>query len=391
MSSQEPAVVVTSGQLSCAAHDPPLTQCPPDVARELASVEGVTAVDLSYNAICDGFSLRRLLPRRHSLLSLVLDNNQLTSEAMAEAVGLASLEVHEDAEGQRQEQVTDALKVAAGEASIKEEEETPSEDSLEKSSPVEDKKEVLAPEGSTAGAMEPQFDVRIDEAAVEKLLSSEGGAGASSLKRTTPSFFGRLFSAGSSSSTDSPSEADTAATVDCDDDPRHLGALPPLVLGQLQTLTVNNNAIEDIHLFVASVALLCPGITYLSMLKNKACRDPLTGGDAEDYKRSRLFVLYHLPNLRFLDSTPVSAAERSEANRVGQFQALGRIRTSRQTLAAGPADGRPEEDAGLGGNALPETSESDTTREGRARFGVSRYVYYGKHSEGNRFITNEEL
>lgn len=25
------------------------------------------------------------------------------------------------------------------------------------------------------------------------------------------------------------------------------------------------------------------------------------------------------------------------------------------------------------------------------RFGVSKYVYYGKHSEGNRFILNQDL
>ena len=33
----------------------------------------------------------------------------------------------------------------------------------------------------------------------------------------------------------------------------------------------------------------------------------------------RLYVLYHLPNLCFLDSSPVSAEESKEAKRVGQF------------------------------------------------------------------------
>jgi len=29
--------------------------------------------------------------------------------------------------------------------------------------------------------------------------------------------------------------------------------------------------------------------------------------------------------------------------------------------------------------------------EHRGTFGISKYVYYGKHSEGNRFIKNDAL
>jgi leucine-rich melanocyte differentiation-associated protein len=33
----------------------------------------------------------------------------------------------------------------------------------------------------------------------------------------------------------------------------------------------------------------------------------------------RLFVLYKVPRLKFLDSSPVTAEERAEADRVGQY------------------------------------------------------------------------
>jgi len=44
-----------------------------------------------------------------------------------------------------------------------------------------------------------------------------------------------------------------------------------------------------------------------------------SGHDDEDYQRYRYFVLYKLPGLMFLDSRQVTAKERREAKRVGEF------------------------------------------------------------------------
>ncbi len=44
-------------------------------------------------------------------------------------------------------------------------------------------------------------------------------------------------------------------------------------------------------------------------------------------------------------------------------------------------------------STLPRPLPSDTRAggPGPASFGKSRYVYYGKQSEGNRFILNQDL
>ena len=49
----------------------------------------------------------------------------------------------------------------------------------------------------------------------------------------------------------------------------------------------------------------------------------------------------------------------------------------------------PEESASKEYAALP----SELTPEGEhsGTFGMSKYVYYGRHSEGNRFIRNNDL
>lgn len=101
-----------------------------------------------------------------------------------------------------------------------------------------------------------------------------------------------------------------------------------------------------------------------------------------------------LRGLRFLDSREVSEAERKEALRVGHLCLPARPDPSQ--YKRGPsATSSPE------GNGHTEAKDSDPVSElpqdlkqegvGKASFGLSNYVYYGRQSEGNRFIVNEDL
>jgi len=153
-------------------------------------------------------------------------------------------------------------------------------------------------------------------------------------------------------------------------------------LDGLKTLSVNNNNITDLKEFIASIRDKFPNITFLSMLKNPACPNEFTGRDAEDYQRYRYYVLFRLKGLRFLDSTEVTDIEKKEAERVGSFALPARPDPSQFKRQTSPVEETPE-------NALPAELKQEGV--GKASFGVSNYIYYGRQSEGNRFIMNEDL
>ena len=107
----------------------------------------------------------------------------------------------------------------------------------------------------------------------------------------------------------------------------------------LKTLSLNNNQLQDLDKFLTQATASFNNLEFLSMLKNPACPHPLGGGDPEEYKRFRcalsrgaargalctyhlcirMRVIYRLGSLKFLDSQPVTAAEKREASRIGQF------------------------------------------------------------------------
>ena len=142
--------------------------------------------------------------------------------------------------------------------------------------------------------------------------------------------------------------------------------------------------ITDLGEFLGAVSQAFPHLTYLSMMKNPACPNYFVGKDADDYRRYRCYVLYKLTALKFLDASPVSAQERKDAKRLGPYMTPVKPVVPAQAAAPPPA-AEPTDEFG----ALP----ADLTEEGRgsARFGISNHVYYGKHSEGNRFIMNDDL
>uniref|UniRef100_A0A8C0ZNH6 Leucine-rich melanocyte differentiation-associated protein n=1 Tax=Castor canadensis TaxID=51338 RepID=A0A8C0ZNH6_CASCN len=92
-------------------------------------------------------------------------------------------------------------------------------------------------------------------------------------------------------------------------------------LPQLHTLTLNKNQITDLECLLDHLAEVTPALEYLSLLGNVACPNELVSleKDEEDYKRYRCFVLYKLPNLKFLDARKVTRQEREEALVRGAF------------------------------------------------------------------------
>ena len=161
-------------------------------------------------------------------------------------------------------------------------------------------------------------------------------------------------------------------------------------LAKLHTLMLNKNRLVNLDGFLDHVGRQLPALRFLSLLGNVACPNELSSSekDEEDYQRYRYFVLYKLPKLRFLDSRPVSDRERSEAQRVGQFMRVVRADEGnvRERSSSGAGDFN-----GPSGDYTPLPQGLANTGEHRGTFGVCRYVYYGRHSEGNRFIRNNDL
>ncbi|XP_066995681.1 leucine-rich melanocyte differentiation-associated protein [Anabrus simplex] len=157
-------------------------------------------------------------------------------------------------------------------------------------------------------------------------------------------------------------------------------------LQHLHTLSLNKNNITNLELLLTKVSHNLPCLHYLSLLGNVACPNQLSDADKdeEDYQRYRYYVLHCLPHLRFLDSRPVTPEEKREADRRGQFMKVI----------------RPNTEASIGdelSSSLTSSAYSPLPNSGRdigdhqGAYGKCRYRYSGKHSEGNRFILNNDL
>ncbi|XP_022919411.1 leucine-rich melanocyte differentiation-associated protein-like isoform X2 [Onthophagus taurus] len=152
----------------------------------------------------------------------------------------------------------------------------------------------------------------------------------------------------------------------------------------LQTLSINKNKITDIEGLLIKIRHNLPAINYLSLLGNKACPNQLSdiSNDEEDYQRYRYHVLYHLPKLKFLDSSKVDDSERIEASRRGKFMKIVKPKQNElggDNLSPIISNYTP----------LPRTIRSPNDHKGM--YSKCKYKYTGKHSEGNRFISNNDL
>ncbi|XP_077804103.1 leucine-rich melanocyte differentiation-associated protein [Macaca mulatta] len=109
-------------------------------------------------------------------------------------------------------------------------------------------------------------------------------------------------------------------------------------LPRLHTLTLNKNRITDLEYLLDHLAEVTPALEYLSLLGNVACPNELVSleKDEEDYKRYRCFVLYKLPNLKFLDAQKVTRQEREEALVRGAFMKVVKPKASSEDVAGSP-------------------------------------------------------
>ncbi|KAG8186799.1 hypothetical protein JTE90_010693 [Oedothorax gibbosus] len=156
-------------------------------------------------------------------------------------------------------------------------------------------------------------------------------------------------------------------------------------LPHLHTLSLNKNHFLDLETLLKQLTICYPHLTYLSLLGNPACPDQLSNSekDEEDYERYRYFIIHQIPNLKFLDSTPVKTSEKAEAQRIGGFMRVARPKIE---VAHEASD---ETDDSQRYSPLPSANNKGGTHRGS--FGKLRQRYTGTQSEGNRFIRDTEL
>ncbi|XP_030604168.1 leucine-rich melanocyte differentiation-associated protein [Archocentrus centrarchus] len=156
-------------------------------------------------------------------------------------------------------------------------------------------------------------------------------------------------------------------------------------LPNLHTLTLNKNQLTDIEALLEHLADVTPSLEYLSLLGNEACPNQLVSPDKDedDYQRYRYFVLYKLPQLKFLDTRKVTKREVMEAQERGAFMKVVKPKVEASLNEAG-SESQP-----LPYSPLPRGARDPRNHKGV--FAKCRYIYYGKHSEGNRFIRNDQL
>lgn len=158
---------------------------------------------------------------------------------------------------------------------------------------------------------------------------------------------------------------------------------------RLKTLSLNKNKLTNLYKLVNSIKVCMPNLEYLSLIGNPLCPGPAisaaAGGSLSDankrgasnifelvldpnarvpisphhltssesvadelfgQQKYRHFIIYHLPNLRFLDSSPVTPSERDEALRrcfwMGQanLNQLNGTGQARETNSSGSSGGR---------------------------------------------------
>jgi hypothetical protein len=84
-----------------------------------------------------------------------------------------------------------------------------------------------------------------------------------------------------------------------------LDKMPPL--SSLQNLWLNSNRVTELSELIANVSRSCPGLKYLSIMKNPCSPQFLDASSTDnmnDYQMYRYFVLNKLKHLTFLDFMP---------------------------------------------------------------------------------------
>eukprot|EP00944_MAST-04C_sp_MAST-4C-sp1_P003210 g3210.t1 len=164
------------------------------------------------------------------------------------------------------------------------------------------------------------------------------------------------------------------------------------VMPSVKTLWFNNNRCSNLNAICQDLSRCFPNLEYLSMLNNPCCPafydDTILGADK--YRRYRLLVSFHLKKLRFLDATPISQKERSEANSKGQFLGKTAKPTKKSSRPLSPGMSKEEQEYERQ-KQLKKLKAKRRASSSLLGIGNPEHRYDGKHSEGNRFITNNDL
>ncbi len=99
--------------------------------------------------------------------------------------------------------------------------------------------------------------------------------------------------------------------------------------------------------------------------------------EGEAYQRYRYYVIYRIKRLDMLDATPIDEEERKKADTVGYLMA-----------PAKPAD---DDNAPVETYSVKNVLSSATETKTSTFLVKSKPRYDGTNSEGNRFITNDDL
>lgn len=85
---------------------------------------------------------------------------------------------------------------------------------------------------------------------------------------------------------------------------------------RLTSLSVNNNAINNLSVFAKMVTNSFPNLKFLSMMNNEAAPSYFNGGTFAQFQDYRHYVIAMTPSLLVLDDTPVKIEEREEGARI---------------------------------------------------------------------------
>jgi len=152
------------------------------------------------------------------------------------------------------------------------------------------------------------------------------------------------------------------------------------VMNHLETLWVNSNNIQYLDRFLTSIRDKFPHLKYLSMLKNPCCPNYFVGKGSAEYKKYRAEVIKEIPTLKFLDASPITAEEFQDAE---ILRSITRRPDPEEYQKQSKGFAVTEE------QGLPQNPQYDPGNT--ASLGRTKYIYYGRQSEGNRFIIDKNL
>lgn len=150
----------------------------------------------------------------------------------------------------------------------------------------------------------------------------------------------------------------------------------------LITLSLNNNKLKNLIL-IKLLADIFPNLEYLSLHKNPLCPDGLTtlNDDKINYEIYKNYIIESFGKLKFLDhikiKRPFGGANINRNTAILKFSP--KMILAKINILSKPKIYSP----------LPNNNRIPGDHCGR--FGIVTYEYIGKNSEGNRFISNNDL